>query len=236
MNNINQIYNKLRGQHQKNGWKINESALRQQAWMLNDRQIYESAIPAASSAAGAGAGGTKTSIEWITIYDTAWLYPQVDVNRAIERYKSESPSITIDGSNIHFVDINHLNNFYTTTWYNTAESNILNGEEGYNIAVGTRLKDINSEINLISDETGYTVITWRLVKQKTDQSTLNSGGDSPNNTIGYVAIYTDWMQRGIQDSPIDPSDPLFSTSVNPPSLGYDYGDTLRVQQTGDLIR
>jgi len=57
-NKINQIYNKLHEQHRANGWQINENALRQQAWMLNDRMIFES-VAASSAAAGAAAGGSR---------------------------------------------------------------------------------------------------------------------------------------------------------------------------------
>ena len=60
MNRFNQIYGKLRDQHQKNGWEINEQRLRQQAWMLNDRLMFEASnttvAAAASAAAGAGGG------------------------------------------------------------------------------------------------------------------------------------------------------------------------------------
>jgi hypothetical protein len=59
---FNQIYQRLKNQHQKNGWEVNESRLRQQAWMLNDRIIFEAtnnnAAAASSAAAGAGAGGS----------------------------------------------------------------------------------------------------------------------------------------------------------------------------------
>jgi hypothetical protein len=59
-NQFNQIYDRLKSQHKQNGWEVNEARLRQQAWMLNDRIVFEAtnnnAAAASSAAAGAGAG------------------------------------------------------------------------------------------------------------------------------------------------------------------------------------
>jgi len=61
-NHFNQIYERLKNQHKQNGWEVNESRLRQQAWMLNDRIVFEATnnnAAASSSAAGAGGSGNK---------------------------------------------------------------------------------------------------------------------------------------------------------------------------------
>jgi len=61
-NNYNQILDKLKQQHQRNGWEINEQRIRQQAWMLNDRLMNESALNnanASSAAAGGGSGNRR---------------------------------------------------------------------------------------------------------------------------------------------------------------------------------
>jgi len=62
MNNYNKLVEKLKQQHQRNGWEINEQRIRQQAWMLNDRLMNESALNnanASSAAAGAGGSGNR---------------------------------------------------------------------------------------------------------------------------------------------------------------------------------
>lgn len=187
--------------------------------------IYES-ISAANSNSSSAAGGKN--IIWNTIYDTIWLYPIIDFEATLDEYKGMSPSIVINDNYIEFSSIEVLYEFYKSTWDKTATSNISNGIEGYNLGVGTKLRDLGKSIYLVSSETNYIVIEWRLVKQITDQSTLNSGGDSPNGTIGYIAIYTDWLERGIQDTPYDPNDPGYS-AVSPTALGFEYGDPLRVR-------
>jgi len=61
MNNYNKLVEKLKQQHQRNGWEINEQRIRQQAWMLNDRLMNEASLnngSAAAAAAGAGGGGS----------------------------------------------------------------------------------------------------------------------------------------------------------------------------------
>jgi hypothetical protein len=234
MGQLRRIYEKLKKQHEINGWEINESRLQQQSWMLNDRIIFESnslSPVSSSSAAGGGRRAVETYEEWITIFDTVWIYPTNDVNLVIEIYKGLSPSLIQNGNDLIFTDINHLYSFYDATFTQTISPELT---QGYNLGVGTKLKDLKQTLNLISSETGYTVIKWGLFEQLTDQDDLPSGGDSPKNTIGYVAIYTDWLQTGTQDLPYDPSDPGYA-AVSPPSLGFSNGDPLRVEKTGFLI-
>jgi len=63
---IEEIFTRLKVSAIRNGQVVNEEKLRQQAWMIRDRQIFEvsnnssiapSAAAAASSAAGAGGSG-----------------------------------------------------------------------------------------------------------------------------------------------------------------------------------
>jgi len=60
--NLRQIYEKLRLQAERNGHQIDEDRLRQQAWMIRDRMMFEQSytntVPS-SSAAGAGGGGLR---------------------------------------------------------------------------------------------------------------------------------------------------------------------------------
>jgi len=58
--NLRQIYEKLRQQAERNGHDIDEGRLRQQAWMMRDRMIFEQSYSnstVSSSSAGSGGGG-----------------------------------------------------------------------------------------------------------------------------------------------------------------------------------
>jgi len=61
--NLRQIYEKLRQQAERNGHQIDEDRLRQQAWMMRDRMMFEQSYTnntvSSSSAAGAGGGGSR---------------------------------------------------------------------------------------------------------------------------------------------------------------------------------
>jgi hypothetical protein len=61
MKSLHQIYEEIKRKYESNNWQIDEGKIRQQAWMLRDRMIFESSLSnaaASSSAAGAGGGGT----------------------------------------------------------------------------------------------------------------------------------------------------------------------------------
>jgi len=80
-NHFNQIYERLKNQHKQNGWEVNESRLRQQAWMLNDRIVFEAtnnnaaAASSAAAGAGAGAGGRANRESPITLTFTSYDEP-----------------------------------------------------------------------------------------------------------------------------------------------------------------
>jgi hypothetical protein len=60
--NLRQIYERLRQQAERNGQDIDEGRLRQQAWMMRDRMMFEQSYTnsvSSSSAAGAGGGGRR---------------------------------------------------------------------------------------------------------------------------------------------------------------------------------
>jgi hypothetical protein len=59
--NLKQIYEKLRQQAERNGHDIDEGRLRQQAWIMRDRMMFEQSFNnnnTSTSSAGAGGGGT----------------------------------------------------------------------------------------------------------------------------------------------------------------------------------
>jgi len=78
---LRQIYEKLINQAQKSNLSINESQLRQQAWMMRDRMLLEGSFVSSvsSAAAGAGAGGSKRassqeSTIFYTLTDNVFTY------------------------------------------------------------------------------------------------------------------------------------------------------------------
>ena len=60
--NLQKVYESLKREYQSRGVEVEDGKLRQLAWIKRDRMMYESSLniqSAASSAAGAGAGGGK---------------------------------------------------------------------------------------------------------------------------------------------------------------------------------
>jgi len=153
---------------------------------------------------------------WITVVDTAYLYPVVNVNTALTTFRSSSPAIIENESDIIFTDATHLYNFFEAAYLETANSQPV-GNAGYSLGVGTKLQDLGITVNLVL-QSGLKMITWRLVKQLTSQPDLPAGGNSPDNTIGFIPIYSDWDQDGVQD-------PL---SLYPNTIGFEYADPVRV--------
>jgi hypothetical protein len=154
---------------------------------------------------------------WTSIIDTAYLYPNADINVALPTFRSASPAIVETDTDIIFTDINHLHDFYEAVFNQTAVSQPV-GNVGFSLGVGTKLQDLGMTLNL-KLQNGLTIVKWTLVKQLNSQTTLAVGGDSPEGTIGYVTTYCDWDQDGKQDP----------TSLIPGDIGFYYGDPLRVR-------
>lgn len=81
--NLNQIYQRLKQQAERNGQEIDEGRLRQQAWVMRDRMMFESSINSNSSSAagaGGGGGGLRRSIENIVVgvFNQAYILTWVD--------------------------------------------------------------------------------------------------------------------------------------------------------------
>jgi hypothetical protein len=154
---------------------------------------------------------------WTSIIDTAYLYPNEDINVILPTFRSASPTIVENGSDIIFTDINHLYDFYEAVFNQTAVSQPV-GNVGFSLGVGTKLQDLGVTLNL-KLQNGLTIVTWTLVKQLYSQNSLAVGGDSPKGTVGYVTTYCDWDQSGKQDP----------TNLIPGDIGFYYGDPLRVR-------
>lgn len=152
---------------------------------------------------------------WIVLdlgdgYRTAWLYTVTAVNYAVQQ-QGLAPS-----KKLVFANMSDLYDFYEAVFLKTAEEQPV-GNVGYSVGSGTILKDLGVTIDMCL-ESGLRVVTWRMVEQITSQNDVAIGGNSPDGTIGFVTIYSDWNNNGKQDG----INPL------PSSLGYEYGDFVGV--------
>jgi hypothetical protein len=134
---------------------------------------------------------------FITVTNTFWLYPIANINSVLN-----STTYTQIGNRLIFSTKNALITFYDNVNNSTAASQPV-GNTGYSLGVGTIVKDLQSEIYLELPN-GQLMVTWRLVKQITNQGSLPAGGNSPNDTIGYATIVSNWSaQDFIDDTNLD---------------------------------
>lgn len=189
--------------------ELSEISERQREEYLKRNRMYES-FSNANSTSSAGSGGTPT-IEFISIVDTIWLYPQVDLDYVTRIAPGLSPSIsfTKSGNTYTFETFSDLTNFYDQLYLSTAV-NQPTGNEGYSLGVGTITRAKSNQKLYFKLESGITVVEFHLMTQITNQSDLPSGGDSPNGTIGWGLTYCDWNLDGIADT----------TSATPPPSTY----------------
>ena len=121
-----------------------------------------------------------------TITNTNWIYPLGDLQYVID---NTLIPLTATADTLYFNSYADMADFYDQVWERTAIAQP-NGNQGYSLGVGTILLDLQDQ--LYFNIGNNLVVMWRLVKQLTDQSTLPSGGDSPNGTTGYLTILEDW--------------------------------------------
>ncbi len=197
---------------------------RQRLQYLKDCKMYESLAQSNAPSSAAAGGGVKYVDSWITYYDTAYLYPHINVDPVISQYKGLSPSLVQQDNVLIFSNLSHLYNFFEACYLSTADSQPV-GNAGYSLGVGTILKDLGETLHLDLGS-GLRIITWRLVEQITDQDSLPTGGDSPNRTIGFIPIYSDWDEDGSQD--------IISLYPSQPPLNLTYADPVRVKLNGKI--
>lgn len=131
---------------------------------------------------------------FITILDTAWLYPQADVTTAL---KTTTYKYKYNGNIITCPTLDDIIGVYTDIYTATSISQPV-GNEGYTLGVGTLLEDMGREIKFCLT-TGEVVIIWRLVKQLTPQkpdTVIPNGGNSPNGTIGFITTFCSYGDGG----------------------------------------
>lgn len=182
---------------------INEQRERQRQDYLQRQRMNESLSNSSSTSPGGSAGGSL-SLTYKTILGTAWLYPESDVEEAYN-ILSSTMTITRSGNDYIFLTLPDLVTFYNEVFSRTAIDQPV-GNIGYTLGVGTILRGLRGVLNL-KLQSGVTVVKWALMKQITSQLDLppGIGGSSPDDTIGYGAVYLDWNLDGVADLPSDPS-------------------------------
>jgi hypothetical protein len=202
--------------------KINEARELQRKEWLKRMKMYESVSNASSTAAGAG-GGTIT-LEWIngyagTPYNTAWIYPQSDLDIAVSNINSnnllgpgalgftysEVNFTKVDNYNYTFPTLEDVINFYIEMFTQTAVTQP-SGNSGFSLGVGTILRSRRNPKLKFKLDSGVTIVEFLLMTQITSQSTLpvGVGANSPDGTVGWGPVYLDWNADGVADLPTDP--------------------------------
>ena len=124
---------------------------------------------------------------FITVLDTAWLYPEADIAAAL---KTTTYKYTYDGNLITCPTLDDIIGVYEDIFNRTTVTQPV-GNVGYTLGAGTLLEDMGREIQFCLTN-GEVVVIWRLVKQLTPQSpatVIASPGNSPNGTIGFVTTF-----------------------------------------------
>lgn len=203
--------------------KLNDIREKSRQEYLRINKMYEKLSFESNSNSSSTGGRIKSGNilvkSYFTILDTTWIYPIVDLDKVL---LDGSLYVSKIGNTIRFNDIDQLYEFYSLVFQETSNSQPI-GNVGYSLGVGTQLKDLQNTI-IMELINGVKIIEWQLVKQLTSQLDLPVGGDSPDNTEGYVVTYCDWDNNGEQD-PLD---------LIPTSLGFENGDPLRIEE-GPLV-
>lgn len=127
---------------------------------------------------------------FITVENTAWLYPIADINTALA---TTTFTYTYDGDFITCPNITTLKNVYIDIYNQTTVSQPV-GNVGFTIGVGTLLEDMGKELRFRLTS-GEVIVVWRLVKQITPQlpaTVIPVPGNSPNLTVGYITTFVSY--------------------------------------------
>jgi hypothetical protein len=159
-----------------------------------------------SSAVVAAPGGTTPPL-WLTVTDTAYLYPIQDINTAAAATEIEFTRID---NRFIFNTLADLDTFYYEVWQQTALSQPT-GNTGYTMGVGTGLTGSFDEL-FLDLANGTRIVVWQLMTMTTSQSAVLVGGNAPDGTVGYGSVYTDLNADGtpgtIQETTSGNIDPL----------------------------
>ena len=137
---------------------------------------------------------------YVTVINTTWLYPEVDITRALATTTFKH---TYDGDFITCPDIASIAGVYDDIFNSTAVSQPIDNA-GYSLGVGTLLEDQGKELRFRLTS-GQVIIVWRLVKQLTPQkpATVISvpGNSTPNGTIGYITTFLSYGRAALSPNP-----------------------------------
>lgn len=205
--NQQRIINEQRSQALAN----QEAEARRMEWLRREK-IFEAAASNNSTSTAAAGGGLPT-FEWITYENTAWIYPQSDLDQAvINMTPGLSPSgllgtysvdfTKVDDYTFEFPTIEDVVNFYVEMFLQSAVSQPI-GNVGYSLAVNTVLRARNYPKLTFRLTSGLVIVQFLLMTQITRQADLPSGGDSVDGTVGWGAVYLDWNGDGVADVATD---------------------------------
>jgi hypothetical protein len=206
---------------QRNQALANQEAEARRIEWLKREKMFEAAA-SNNSASTAAAGGGLPTFEWITYENTAWIYPQSDLDQAVINMSTPglSPSsligptvdagltyssvtfTKIDDYTYEFPTIQELINFYSEMFFQSSISQPV-GNIGYSLGVGTILKGRQYPKLTFRLTSGVIIVQFMLLTQITSQSSLPSGGNSPDGSVGWGSIYVDWNVDGVPDVATD---------------------------------
>ena len=137
------------------------------------------------------------TISYISIINTSWLYPESDLGWVLT---NTAIPYTRSGSSIYFNTLDNLTSFYEEVFYKTAISQPV-GNVGYSLGVGTLTRAYGDKRLYLKLNSGQIVVVWTLMTQITRQADLpvGVGGSSPDGTVGWGLIYSDWDLNGVLD-------------------------------------
>jgi len=141
---------------------------------------------------------------FITIINTVWVYPMVDIERALAL---TSIPYTFDGTNLVCQTTADLIAIYLEI-YNQTEISQPVGNPGYSIGVQSFLQDFGKNLYFKLPD-GFIFVQWRLVQLVTPQTkapnnVIPTPGDSTPNVVGYVTLYTSFSRTALPNNNMDP--------------------------------
>jgi hypothetical protein len=166
---------------------------------LREARMYERAAAESFLLSSSVAGGTPC-VQYKTINNTVWIYPQIDVDSVLS---GTTYSYILSEDDIIFDNLENLVQVYLEIVNKSLVSQPI-GNQGYSLGVGTKLRSRRKRLNMLISS-GQIIVKWLLVEQITSQSDIPVGGDSPDGTIGYLTIYTDYPNGNTLPDPyLDP--------------------------------
>jgi hypothetical protein len=141
---------------------------------------------------------------YITIINTVWVYPMVDIERALALTLIP---YTFDGTNLVCQTTDDLIAIYLEIYNQTTISQPI-GNVGYSIGVQSFLQDFGKNLYFKLPD-GTVFVQWRLVQLVTPQTkapnnVIPTPGDSTPDVVGYVTVYTSFTRDSLPNDNMDP--------------------------------